>query len=469
MFLGAAMRLVDLHDTARSPGNDVLVQPPEHRRGNSQGLYLTLGWRILEELRDQELTGKTTFVDLIPFARRAAADFGVSEEDVKQVVRMLATPTELRFMDYTDSGLIPVSTKTTALIDKKRRGYHCRLSRTGREALQFANGYLKWVHIPHEAAKLVTDLQMSEFRSFIAISQRVWLQVRDQSAEIIKALEQPEAEALREHFTRHHDRYLQTLEETARVMGECQSLLRRQELTDAINAWADEDAEMGASVEHFFYITREINSATLALQRRFSTFLTEVQKRSRSYISGVRFEDMARRFVALGRNPLTRPEVLEDIHGRLGPLSIEAEHFYIMDLARSVARPKERDRPPPPRLQIRKTRSKRLPILEQFIAANRDALLAILDNGPLKLTNFFEDEYDLAWSALGEEGQLVDALGVFTSPLTMNVHDDRPGKAILVKPLPVTRFETHDGWRVSGHAVELSLVDQKQKKKACDP
>ncbi|WP_142850014.1 hypothetical protein [Telmatospirillum sp. J64-1] len=459
-FLASAMRLIDLHDSQMQPGSRVLVPPPEERRGQSQGLYVSIAWRLLEELRDQEISGKFDFIDITPFARQAAVEYGVSEEDVKQIALILATPTQF---DYLDAATRQPrgARRITPLIDKQRRGYRCRLTRKGREALQFSAGYMHWVHAGVESRKLRIDLEMRNFRSFLNVARRIWLQIRDQAAEIIKVLEQPEADALRQDFITHHDRYLQTLEEIGAVIGECQMLLRRPEMAAAIAAWMEEDEE-GVDVDHFLFLTREISAAAMSLQRRFSRLIIEVHDRARPLIQSVRFEEMAAEFCRRPPSLLSDEDTLARMFDRLGPVGLDLEHFSPLDLHQVVEAPREK---PSPVSMVKKATGiteKKLPALESFIAANRPILFGLLEKGPLRLSDFLAGAGEYGEMDMTGLDKIIDGIGIFTAPLTLGIAD-MPGKMVSVRPLPVRVWDLPDGWRVSGNDMEIRLIDRPSK------
>jgi hypothetical protein len=469
-FMAVSARLLDCHDSQRSPAG-VITPITEDRRGSSGGVYAGVAWGLLQYLAEEELAGRLDYVDITPYAEQAAAQYaeqGVVPDTVRQIAVILATPTQISFAapplpaDEPAGGETALlgATRETNLIEKHRKGYRCRLSRHGREALQFASGYLRWVHAGVESQKLTRDLQHHDFRSFMSIGQRLWLQVRDQMIRITQALEKPEADALRQEFLDEADRYVQTLDEIRAVVTECMMLLQQPDLREALVAWcAGAENTDWLEPESFSNVLRDLNNAASNLQIKFSQLIEAVSQRARSHLTGVRFEEIARQFARRPEGVLTRPDVLAGMFQRIGPVMPEAQDFQIMDMHRSVPAVRPRKRPDPPR-QRRVPEEPKADSLLDFLRRNREKLLAVLAQGPLRLSDLIEDTHELDFRDLEEE---VEALGLFVSPLVLV--DDNDRQRIQVRPVGVGRWSFGGGWSVSGHDLELRLLEREEDPK----
>ena len=217
-FLIPAFRLVDLHDSRRTPGTD-MPSMPEDRPGLQEGIYCAIAWRVLEHLRDRETRGAFEFVDLPPFAKEIGGEMGVTAEDVLWVAQTLATPTEARW----PGGM----TRATAILRKLRRGHSYMLDRAGRELLAYVAGYFRWVHAGAEARKLISDLESGEMDSFREIAQRLLTKIRGELFDLRQLKEQPEVDLLHQSFLTHSDRFIKTFIEVSRVIGEAHRHRRR--------------------------------------------------------------------------------------------------------------------------------------------------------------------------------------------------------------------------------------------------
>ena len=184
--------------------------------------------------------------------------------------------------------------------------------------------------------------------------------------------------------------------------------------------------------------------------------LPRVSQRARSHLTGVRFEEIARQFARRPEGVLTRPDVLVGMFQRIGPVMPDAHDFQIMDMHRSVPMVRPRKRPDPPR-QRRVPEEPKADELLDFLRRNREKLLAVLAQGPLRLSDLVEDALELDFRDLEEE---VEALGLFVSPLVLV--DDNDRQRIQIRPVKVGRWRFGGGWSVSGHDLELRLLEREE-------
>lgn len=454
-FLATALRLCDAHDSDRTVGAVYASVPDEARRGASGGRFVSIGWALLEYLRDRELAGAHDYVSLAGFIGETAQTNGVSKEDVQYVIILLSTPTKLSFVETADGETRRRATTDTALIDKQRRGYACRLSTAGREALGFASGYFKWVHAGVEARKLIVDLQGGDFRSFYQVAIRILDRIRTESLEVRRACERPEVEDLRQYFLDHAERFTGTIHEVMNVVGDVQRLIGTNEVLDALDRWSetirDDDAISATLCNE---LIQDILNALRQLQKLFSKFVQDVQRRDRALVGIVRFDAMARRFVGSPADWRTDPAFLERLFGGVGPLLPDAPAFTPTELRHSVEppRPKEYARQGFRRigdpLQVKDR-------IELFVDRNRERILARLRKGPLTLTEMLQDEDFLNPVDLEN---LAEICSLIISPLILRF-DDVDGTRIRIQLGDPHIWQLPDGWEISGTEFAMTLEE----------
>lgn len=453
-FLATALRLCDAHDSAREVGAAYAAVPDEARRGASAGRFVTIAWRLLEHLRDRELEGARDYVPLVDFVDEAAKTYGVSREDVQYVIVLLATPTKLSFVEGADGVIRYRATTETALIEKQRRGYACRLSTAGREALSFASGYFKWVHAGVEAKKLLVDLQSGDFPSFYQVAIRILDRIRTETLEVRRARERPEVDDLRRYFLDHADRFTQTIHEVLDVVGDVQRLLATNDVLDALDRWSETAGDDDVLSATFFNdVVQDILNALRQLQKLFAQFVQDVQKRDRALVGVVRFEAMACRF-AVSSDWRVDPTFLERLFSGVGPVLADLPAFTPTELRHVVEPRRPRGHKPQGFRQLGN------PIqvkdrIELFVDRNRDRILARLRRGPLTLTEMLEDE-DLLNPV--DLDNLAEIAALIISPLILRF-DDVDNTRIHIAVGDRRLWQLPDGWEISGTEFSMTLEE----------
>jgi hypothetical protein len=455
-FLATAIRLFDAHDLRRTPGAEHISLADDTRRGSSDGRFVSIAWSLLEYLRDRELEGALDFIALTDFIDESSELFGVSKQDVQYIIVLLAAPTKLSFVDHTNGFTRYRATTETALIEKQRRGYACRLTIGGREALGFASGYFKWVHAGVESKKLLVDLKSNDFASFYQVAIRLLDRIRQEGLEVRRALERPEVADMRRYFLEHADRYTSTIEEVLTVTNDAQVLLGTKDVLDAFDQHMTKASD-GDSLSPTLFndLIRNILNALGSLQRLFSQFIQDVQKRDRALIGIVRFDEMAQNLAKMPVGPATDPEFLEGMFRGIGPLRADVPGFTPLELHRTIEikRPKEK--------RVAGFRKMGAPILvldrvEKFVARNRELLLERLRKGPLSLTEMLEDNDFLDPRDLD---YLAEITALIVSPLILKFDDiDNVRIRLTIGDQKVWLLD--DGWEISGTEFTMGLEEK---------
>lgn len=451
-LLATGLRLVDAHDSGRRQGAEHRLPPDELRRGSSDGVYLTVAWLLLEWLRDQEIHGALDYVDITPFAEDVAGAYGLSVTDIQYLALLLSTPTILRFVVGSAEGQpVKRSTADTALIEKQRRGYGCRLSRVGRDAIAFAGGYFKWVHAGAEARKLVIDIRNGDLLSFQQQALRLLSRIRSETLEIRRAIERPEVEELRAIFMRDAKHFNHTISDVSAVLSDVQSEMLSPTTRSEIDAAAAALGDDAPTLTELGALVASLLNALASLQKMFSRFVVEVQRRDRSLIGVVRFDAIAQSLLMAPMGTAITPEALETVFAGIGPLLPDIHMFSPMELSETIAAPRVRER----RQTVMRSVGPAAAVLdriEQFIARNQALLHAILGERPLSLRELLtSDELDYQ-----DLEFLVDAATLMVSPLVLRFGDDPRLRVRLAVGSP-GRWSLPDGWELSGRDLTMTL------------
>lgn len=455
-FLIPAMRLVDLHDSRRTPGAD-MAPLTEERTGPQDGVYCAIASAVLEYLRDCETHGAIEFVDLVPFSKEHCGDFGAVPEDVLWVAQTLATPTEARWPGG--------STKATAPLKKLRRGHSYMLDRVGRELLAYVAGYFRWVHAGAEARKLIADLENGDFDSFRDIAQRILTKIRSELFDLRQMKEQPELNVLQQSFVSHSSRFIKTFIEVSRVISEAQAQLRNPTTVRMLQGWAEANETEVEDVlgEANDSLTR-VASANAMLHRLVADFVAEVQSRQRSLVGVITFDKAIDRFLRFPSSSAeTNPAFLEAVMGKTGPVSFPGLEFNPLEVRHSV--PKRTQAEPKARQRIRREKlDPKLDRIDAFVARNREVILRMLETGPISLSEFLvADEIEDPEQAINnyDLDLLVEMATVFFSPYVLRLDDQMKSKCLRFRLGEETTWTLKDGWTLRGPELIMELVERK--------
>ena len=134
-LIAATVRLVDLHDSDRVPGDSAsrFNLYRESRPGNHDGHWLDVGLTVIEYLRERESDVAGGFVSGTEIYQALADRIPrITPEDVSFVLSALTVPAEIWFVERLDTGARPVnSTKETNLVERSRTADAYRLVASG--------------------------------------------------------------------------------------------------------------------------------------------------------------------------------------------------------------------------------------------------------------------------------------------------------------------------------------------------
>jgi hypothetical protein len=448
-FMIPAFRMVDLHDSRRTPLSNDIPPVPEDRPGLRDNSYCMAAWAILEHLREVETRGAFEFVDLSSFASDHAASFGLCPEDVLWVAQTLATATDARWPGG--------STRQTAPLKKMRRGHAYMLDQVGRELLAYVAGYFRWVHAGIEARKLVLDLEMGDFASFREMANRMLMKIRTELFDLRQLQERPGINALVDGFVAEADRFTKTISDVTKVVGEAQSTLRNATTRGELERWssaAGEDLEDIVGEAHD--TLSRIFTANAGLQRAMADFIGEVQSRRRALVGVVRFDQAADSFLRAGGGPPADPGFLSMLLEPTGPLSCPEMEFNPLELKSTVVQRAKLE--PKPRERHRRTSlPPRLDRIDAFVARNRELILGMLESAPVSLSAFLvADEDDINPVDLNN---LVEMSTIFMAPYVLGL-DEMRSKCVRFRVGEQTKWILKDGWTLQGPELWMELAER---------
>ncbi|MBB1077145.1 hypothetical protein HUU62_22320 [Rhodoferax sp. 4810] len=189
-LLKVSARLLDLHDSGRTPGGSTQYQI-EDRPGLGDGRYLSIAGEVLVTLQASGKQSGDEFssVDFVGQSVRGVLTWA-NDLDVEYVLNVLSRPTELKLLQHDDDASSHViGDKETNLVEKAAHLMGFRLSRLGRKALAMANDSTDLLYIEGDVTKLLRALETGRLKQAMAFLERLLDQLRTEHLALVSIIE----------------------------------------------------------------------------------------------------------------------------------------------------------------------------------------------------------------------------------------------------------------------------------------
>ncbi len=190
-ILKVAARLLDLHDSRRSPGESAQYQS-EDRPGLGDGRYFAIAEGVLFVLQEQGTRSGEEYSSLTSIQQAVQERIEWAPDlDIEYVLNVLSRPTELKLLhseDGTPSHII--GDKETNLVEKAAHIVEYRLSRVGKTALAIASDNLDITYIEGDVTKLIRAIEAGRLTSALGFVERLLQQMRTEHLSLIALIEQ---------------------------------------------------------------------------------------------------------------------------------------------------------------------------------------------------------------------------------------------------------------------------------------
>ena len=158
-LLKVSARLLDLHDSSRSPGASIQYQT-EERPGLKDGRYVAIASEVLAVLQDSGKRSGDEYASVVFVVMRVRESLPwANEMDVEFVLNVLSRPTELKLLQIDEESSHVIGDKDTNLVEKAAHLSEYRLSRLGRKALAMATDNLDLAYVEGDVTKLLRALE----------------------------------------------------------------------------------------------------------------------------------------------------------------------------------------------------------------------------------------------------------------------------------------------------------------------
>lgn len=188
-LLKVSARLLDLHDSNRSPGAPTQYQI-EERPGLKDGRYVAIASEVLTVLQEsgKRFGNEYASLDFLVLQVREVLDWA-NEMDVEYVLNVLSRPTELKLLQSDEDSSHVIGDKDTNPVEKAAHLSEYRLSRLGRKALAMASDNLDLAYIEGDVTKLLRALETGRLEQAMRFLDRLIDQLRTEQLELISVME----------------------------------------------------------------------------------------------------------------------------------------------------------------------------------------------------------------------------------------------------------------------------------------
>ncbi len=386
-WLLGAFRLVDLHDTARTPNTSQLSVPLERPGGEFKGLWLDVGIQLLQYLTEKELEQPGNYVSIDPFMDDLAIRHpNLTSEDILFVVRQLSRPTQVwcRPGERFEEGGVCFSTKDTCLIDRTRTGELLRLTKRGQQVMQVAQMANEWLYSGNVAEGILKAVKWGDFGKAVSLCRQMVRNIISEAEQLNEAVEQPGLAKLRSFYLETRDQYHETISEAQIVLSAAKDLLQTSETRDRFKKYSLKQGPNQVIWMDLELGLKELTQALEAFLRQFSDCISEMQRRDTGLVKSIDFAELAKKIA-------TEPMGGEQIDYAIKLLIPEPPQTFApapydlkeMIVLQNRGAKSERITLPPPDPDSHE-------IFERFLDRNSSQIIEMLNNGPLGISDICE-------------------------------------------------------------------------------
>jgi hypothetical protein len=308
-LLKVSARLLDLHDSNRSPGASTQYQN-EERPGLKDGRYVAIASEVLTALQDsgKQSGDEYASVDFVILQVRETLAWA-NELDVEFVLNVLSRPTELKLLQTDEESSHVIGDKETNLVEKAAHLLEYRLSKLGRKALAMAADNLDLAYIEGDVTKLLRALETGKLEQAMRFLDRLIDQLRTEQLELVSIIEKTSGgRRVLESLFEDIENFEATMRRAAELVNKAQaqvSVLVR----GAGPKGMDEDVPLGLVQDR----VRELQRGIVGYSRRLSELSTNSLSATSTSVPAPAFTKLALRMVVNPPNALQTDFILHEM------------------------------------------------------------------------------------------------------------------------------------------------------------
>lgn len=305
-LLKVSARLLDLHDSGRSPGGGTQYQL-EGRSGNGDGRYVCIAGEVLVTLQTSGKQSGDEFssVDHVAQSVRAIHSWA-NELDVEFVLNVLSRPTELKLLQHDEDSSHVIGDKETNLVEKAAHLSEYRLSRLGCKALAMATENLDLAYIEGDVTKLLRALETGRLNQALSFLDRLIDQLRTEQLTLISIIEKTAGgRKVMESLFDDIAGFEATMRRAAELVNQAQAQVDALARGNGV-VTADVDVPFGKVKER----VRELQRGIVGYARCLSELATKSMAVTSTSVQAPSFAKMALRMVVMPPNKMQTDFVL---------------------------------------------------------------------------------------------------------------------------------------------------------------
>jgi hypothetical protein len=403
-LISAVTRLVDLHDSNRTPGSTGGFGADRESRGeNQRGLWLDVATLALEFIlaREREHVGEWAATNEIRDAVKSVHP-ELNRDDVAFVLDVLSRPTAFSYIDSDTRR--NVSAKTGALIKRSYAADAYQLTDEGRMACTLSTSFFEIAYAQSEAERMRTAIRLGHYAKVPELADELVTNLRRAHIAIKRSLESGRPSETTDYFIEHAETIVGSLEGAGGIVKDADALLDqpsiRQKVLDAYGASGLKN--LRESLTRVFQSLNAVSNAFLQL-------VEAALKGTGSNLKPISFEAIA--FALSMKSYDTVDETFDTLIAAYGPLLFRSPFISPFHYIGSIdAEPREVvSMPSEDAIDALYTpTAPALRLCEPFL----DAIIDALKLGPVALS----DAILAGWVDIGDPKALGQMVGVFLVP-----------------------------------------------------
>ncbi|SLM30708.1 hypothetical protein MTBBW1_2380032 [Desulfamplus magnetovallimortis] len=481
-LLKSTIRLGHVYELARTPGSESTSVGEESRFNNATGLFYMVSCRLLEYLQKRDMETPMGFHSITPFYNELVKDFPqFSLADIKFIVNYLSTEIELKFPEASNTapsensghlsapaiqgnehtaiqknehvafrGATGVKNRLikaeTPLLEKTRAGYRVRLSANGRTTVNLSYNIEEILYAEQSARKLIRAIEISDFKGFAALSEKLVHELFTKSYEIRILMETTGRDDLRREYERKHGFYNDTLEKVRLTIEELHDTLRDDKTISKIEQFIEENQADSYLVYSLNAKLERINEALLGFQANLSELLKSLLLHTEEFVASVNFMNIAKNILKVGISDRKIESIL-DLNGAWIPTNSVANP---VDIYKPI------DLPAGPSEEIPLTFDMQdgevvVTRLKRFLNQNRDMIVERLDSEKqIPLSEIIKDPL----FANDDIEDLTALVGLFINPQPLDIP-----MVIAIDSEKLSSFDMN-GWHIKFNDLVLQRAPE---------
>lgn len=333
-LIAAVSRLIDLHDSRRSPGSDNRNVPPSRASYEHSAYYLSLGVATLETFyRLERADGVGGFYSKDHIASALIDVYGEYDEaDVDFCLRMLSVSREIHFTRDED-GIKGSTADKTQLLKRSVGEYgQYALTDNARLFLRVSSDTENWFYEGDDAGRLVRAINKGLFQDIPVLCRQRIDRMIELSKKITFMKERIAIEGVSEEFHLNRPAFEETLEDARCAIEKAIKMLQSDEAEIKFDEWK---ARSGSeyTLMAIMGCLQVVAKANQNTSRNLIDFVSNIHKYKAAGMGIVDFHGLANNIIRSKRVDI---KTLDDLYDIVMPQMPHTPSMHPFDFAESI-------------------------------------------------------------------------------------------------------------------------------------